>query len=198
MLKRFRRWLARLGPAVFRTLAATWILRSDGPHPDGAAVVAFWHGDMLPVWKWFGRPGTTALVSQSRDGGLLTRLLESWGYTVIRASSSRGSKEAWPPLLAAARQGLVLITPDGPRGPRHRLKAGAVVAAHRAGVPLFLCRVRPGPAIRGSHWDHFLIPLPFTRITLSFSRLEVPADASRETIDRLIAEAEALLGGHAP
>lgn len=195
MIKALRRRLARLGPRLFFLLATTWRLRVHGPLPPERAVLAFWHGDMLPVWKRFAAGGSVALVSQSRDGGLLTQLLQRWGYRVIRGSSSKGGKEAWAELLDAAARALVLITPDGPRGPARRLKAGAVVAAYRAQVPLWLCRVRCRAAIHGTHWDRFLIPLPFARIDLEFVPFPVPATASREEIDGLIARAEALLNG---
>ncbi|HQR03820.1 MAG: DUF374 domain-containing protein [Proteobacteria bacterium] len=193
MLKGLRRQLARLGPALFFLLARTWRLRVTGGLPPEPAVVAFWHGLMLPVWKHFEGRQATALVSQSRDGGLLTDLLRRWGYTVIRGSSSRGNKAAWAELVAAARCSRVLITPDGPRGPARRLKAGAVVAAHRAGVPLYLCRVRCAAAIRGTHWDRFLIPLPFAAVALDFVALPVPPTADRAAIDTLIVRAEQLL-----
>jgi lysophospholipid acyltransferase (LPLAT)-like uncharacterized protein len=195
MLKALRRRLAKAGPLLFYALAFTWRLRRFGPLPPERAVVAFWHGDMLPVWKRFSHHRCTALVSQSRDGGLLTQLLQRWGFHVIRGSSSKGSKEAWAELLGAAEKGLVLITPDGPRGPARKLKAGAVVAAYRAQVPLWLCRVKCRAAIRGTHWDRFLIPLPFARIDLEFLPFIVPAQASREEIDGLIAAAEAILNG---
>jgi len=195
MIKALRRRLATFGPWLFFLLAATWRLRLHGPLPPERAVLAFWHGDMLPVWKRFAAQGSVALVSQSRDGGLLTQLLQRWGYRVIRGSSSKGGKEAWAELLDAAARGQVLITPDGPRGPARRLKAGAVVAAYRAQVPLWLCRVRCRAAIHGTHWDRFLIPLPFAGIDLTFIPFPVPATASREEIDGLIARAEALLNG---
>lgn len=195
MIKALRRQLAKLGPFLFFLLGSTWRIRTRGPLPPDRAVVAFWHGDMLPVWKQFSRQDCVALVSQSRDGGLLTSLLERWGFQVIRGSSSKGSKAAWADLLAAAARGRVLITPDGPRGPARQLKAGAVVAAYRAQVPLWLCRVKAGPAIHGTHWDHFLIPLPFTTIELEFLPFPVPAEAGREEIDRLIQSAEAMLNG---
>lgn len=193
MLKVLRRQLAKLGPALFRLLARSWRIAACGPLPPQPAVLAFWHGEMLPVWKFFAAGGACALVSQSRDGGLLTRLLESWGYRVIRGSSSKGGREALAEMVAAARNHRLLVTPDGPRGPAHKLKAGAVVAAVQAGVPLYLCRVRCTRAIRGTHWDRFLIPLPFAAITLEFVHLPLPREATREEMDGLIAAAEAAL-----
>lgn len=193
MIKALRRQLAKLLPFLFFLLGKSWRLKIIGPLPPERAVVAFWHGDMMPVWQFFSGQNCVALVSQSRDGGLLASLLERWGFQVIRGSSSRGNKAAWADLLAAAARGRVLITPDGPRGPARQLKAGAVVAAYRAQVPLWLCRVKACPAIHGTHWDRFLIPLPFTAITLEFVPFPVPAAASREEIDVLIKQAEAAL-----
>ena len=45
-----RRRLARIAPELFYHLARTWNIRIRGEMPEGAAVVACWHGDMLPVW----------------------------------------------------------------------------------------------------------------------------------------------------
>lgn len=197
MRKAFRRQIAKLGPVLFHLLARTWRIRASGTLPPEPSVIAFWHGEMLPVWKYLAAHRPYALVSRSRDGGLLTHLLEGWGYTVIRGSSSKGNKEAWNELVAVAQRHRVLITPDGPRGPARVLKAGAVVAAHRAGVPLYLCRVRCRQAIRGTHWDRFLIPLPGAAIQLEFEHLPVPPDADRDTIDRLIGAAQRLLNATA-
>lgn len=193
MLKRLRRQLARLGPALFDLLGRTWRLRTHGPLPPEQAVIAFWHGEMLPAWRCFAHRGAAALVSRSRDGGLLTELLEGWGFRVLRGSSSKGSEEALDEMIEAARRGRVLITPDGPRGPARKLKAGAVVAAHRAGVSLFLCRVRTKRAVRGTNWDHFLIPLPFATIDLEFVAIEIPREADRAALDETIRRAEQLL-----
>ena len=187
MLKALRRQLARLGPLLFRLLAATWRVSLRGPVPPAPSVLAFWHGEMLPVWRQFAHLGSRAVVSQSRDGGLLTQLLQSWGYQVIRGSSSRGGKEALAEMVAAARLGRLLVTPDGPRGPAHVLKPGAVVAAAQAGVPLYVCRVQCTAAIHGTHWDRFLVPLPFASIVLEFIEVPVPPDADRAAIDSLIA-----------
>lgn len=193
MLKRLRRRLATLGPAVFHKLSDTWRLRIQGAMPPEKAVIAFWHGEMLPAWKCFADQGATALVSHSRDGGLLTELLENWGFTVARGSSSKGGDEALAEIVAAAQRGRVLITPDGPRGPARKMKPGAVVAAQRAGVPLYLCRVKAAKAVRGTNWDRFVIPLPFSTIDLEFVALDIPLEAGREAIDGLIVKAEQLL-----
>jgi lysophospholipid acyltransferase (LPLAT)-like uncharacterized protein len=92
----------------------------------------------------------------------------------------------------------VFITPDGPRGPRHSMKPGAITVARRAGVPLVLCRINAGSAIYGSNWDRFLIPLPFTRIELELITIDIPQGADRAVMDRLNTYAENLLKNLTP
>ncbi|MFY9329194.1 MAG: DUF374 domain-containing protein [Georgfuchsia sp.] len=194
MLKKLRRRLALLAPAIFYHLARTWRIRVSGELPEGVAVIAFWHGDMLPVWKHFADTQSMALISLSRDGSLLANLVERWGFETVRGSSSKGGSEALTNMVSALHMGKrVLITPDGPRGPRHHMKPGAVIAAHRAGVSLVLCRVSVSSSVHGSNWDRFLIPLPFASIELEFITLAIPDNADRKKLDRLNIYAECLL-----
>ncbi len=170
----------------------SWRLRSyvsgSLPHP---AVVAMWHDEMLPVWRFFASVTAAALISYSRDGEWLARLLRRWRYTVVRGSRHRGGKEALHRLAALARQYTVLITPDGSRGPRHRFKPGAVVLAHRTQRPLLLCRIRARGIRFSRSWDRFLLPYPFAHIELFFSPpIRVPQDASPDEIDRWIQQCE--------
>lgn len=162
--------LERIGVAVLSLFRRTWRMKVRGEIPS-RGVVAFWHGEMLPVWVFFAGRNAVALVSRSPDGEYLARLLERWCYQCVRGSSSRGGRESLDALVTYAQHGrLVLITPDGPRGPRGVVKRGAVLCAHRAQVPLYWCLVRCSWAWRfGRSWDRFLLPLPFARIELEFS-----------------------------
>ena len=178
-------WLASL---LLRTLARTWHVSIEGRLPTGPCVVAFWHGEMLPVWFAFRALRPVALVSPSTDGALLQRLLRDWGYTVVSGSSSRGGREALQVIVDQARDHVSLITPDGPRGPAHVAKPGAIVAAHRAGVPLILARMR-ATRVKVFHrsWDRFQLPLPFSHITLHVSMpIDIPEHATREEIGAVI------------
>jgi len=175
---------------LVRILARTWTIRVHGRLPTGPSIVAFWHGEMLPVWYSFRALRPVALVSSSKDGSLLSRLLQDWGYTVVLGSSSKGGKEALDQLVHEASSKVVLITPDGPRGPLHQAKPGAVIAAHRAGVPLILVRMSTSRSkIFVRSWDRFQLPLPFARVDLHVDdQWSIPVDASREQLDSMITE----------
>ena len=159
---------ARVASILLRILARTWRFSLHGEFPSSPAVVAFWHDEMLPVWTLFARKKSnlslSALISLSKDGEILAQLLHDWGYELVRGSSSKGGKEALEQMTTLAARSILLITPDGPRGPRHQMKPGAVIAAQRACVPLYLCRIKTEGWRFEKSWDKFLLPYPFARI----------------------------------
>lgn len=171
---------ARAFSALVRLLARSWRVHLEGNMPSGPCIIAFWHGEMLPVLATFGPLHSVVLVSPSNDGKVLQQLLCDWGHTIVEGSSSRGGKQALEQLVALAPQNIILITPDGPRGPAHVAKPGAVITAQRSGVPIVHVRVRATPIITFSRsWDRFQVPLPFARITLHLSDpIHVPAELS--------------------
>ena len=133
-------------------------------------VIAFWHGTMLVPWFIQNRKNMAALISQSKDGNLLTKILENWNYKVVRGSSSSGGEEALENIIELIKQNYsVAITPDGPRGPQYKFKAGAVVAAKKSKVPLILLGVAYKKKKILKSWDHFEIPYFFSKTNVIFS-----------------------------
>jgi hypothetical protein len=158
-------------------------------------VFVFWHGSMTFPWWRMRHHNAAALVSQSKDGQLLADLLEHWGYTVLRGSSNRGSKEAMASMRSAVSDGHVLcVTPDGPRGPYHEMKMGAIRVAQTMNVPLVMMSVGYRRFRRLRSWDRFEIPLPFTRarvlisdpITIDPDLLGEPLDDKRRELEKMM------------
>jgi lysophospholipid acyltransferase (LPLAT)-like uncharacterized protein len=190
---------ARLAAVVLTALARTWRVRVHGTLPMQPSMVVFWHGDMLPVWWAFRALKPVALVSASSDGSLLAALLHRWGYRVIRGSSSRGGAEALAEMTEAVRSHVVLVTPDGPRGPAHTCKPGAVVAAYRAAVPIIAVTIRLARSHRFERsWDRFALPWPFSTVDVFIHDAILDptvagGDGDRERIDRTIAMVEEMV-----
>ncbi len=172
---------AVIASALIRALTRTWRFSLRGDLPSSPAVVAFWHDEMLPIWAVFARKhGNTplsALTSLSKDGDILAQLLSDWGYRIVRGSSSKGGKEALEQMIILAAQNILLITPDGPRGPRHTMKAGAVIAAQRANVPLYLCRMTALGHRFERSWDKFLLPYPFARVRIIITKADISSSS---------------------
>jgi hypothetical protein len=133
-------------------------------------VLAFWHGTMILPWYLHGSENFAALTSKSKDGDLLAKILKKWKYKVIRGSSSTGGEVALGIMVDYAKNKYsVAITPDGPRGPRHEFKAGAVMTAKKSGIPIILAGVGFKRKKFLSNWDKFEIPYFFTTAKIIYS-----------------------------
>lgn len=143
-------------------------------------VLAFWHGRMLYFVPLYHRHRLTVLVSRSRDGEFISRLLQCLGVHVTRGSSSRGGARG---LLAMARQVRsgyhAALTPDGPRGPRYEVQPGLITLAQKTGAAILpmTYSARWKKVLRS--WDSFLVPFPFSRVVVIYGTpIYVPASAS--------------------
>lgn len=193
------------GATAIRSLAATWRYRTVGEKKllelrasKSPILFTLWHGQMLPLLWHHRNQGVAVLVSEHRDGENIARILEWMGYALIRGSTSRGAGRALIGLVRTLREGHdAAITPDGPRGPRHKFAPGAVVAAHRSGAPILPTVAHVDRFWQLSTWDGFIIPKPFARITVSYGELtHVEADSPRAAaeeaplLERLMDEAQ--------
>lgn len=179
---------------LINLISKTWRITVEGELRN-CSIIAFWHSDMLPVWKYFSGTNSAAVVSLSKDGDLLAQLLQQWGYVLIRGSSSKNGKEVLKRIMSNLAQRSVLITPDGPRGPNRKMKAGAVVSAMRTNSPLFLIKVKLGWSVRfRKSWDKFALPLPFSKIKLDIiGPFFFPISNSREYVENSILTLERIL-----
>lgn len=181
MFKAFGNWLLlNLAPPTAALLVRliyltqrVEILGLDGLQPAWAGgerfVFCFWHDQLLQMIKGYRGPGIRILISASKDGELITRVMRCFGHDAVRGSSSRGGRAAVRQMLQAAQQPFdYAFTPDGPRGPRHVMKPGVAqvaLAMHRSVVPVSLVCSR-GHRFRS--WDRFLMPYPFCRVVYLF------------------------------
>lgn len=137
---------------------------------EGAPVIfVLWHGRLLPLGYVHRGQGVIGLASQSADGEYIARILQHWGFGVIRGSSSRGGDTAFRELIRAVRSGRsVAITPDGPRGPREKVKHGVLQLAQLTGAPLIPVAAAASRAWWFVSWDRFLVPQPFARLSVAY------------------------------
>jgi len=68
--------LNNVGIWLILQISKTWRITTQGNIPQPPAIIAFWHGYMLPVWKYFSDKNPSALISQSKDGEILAAILE--------------------------------------------------------------------------------------------------------------------------
>ena len=155
-------------------------------------ILAFWHGTMLLPWYLHGKPNCAALISKSKDGDLLAKILKHWKYNVVRGSSSTGGDIALGIMIDFAKNDYsVTITPDGPRGPAHKFKAGAVITAKKGKVPLILAGVGYQKKKVLSNWDKFEVPHFFSKAKIIYSEpIFIEPNLSYEETSNIIIDCE--------
>ena len=170
-------------------------IRRQGKH----VIFVFWHGQLLPLVHYHRSEGIVVLVSDHTDGEYITRVILRHGFGTARGSSTRGGVKGLKGVLRAARAGHDLgFTPDGPRGPRHEFKAGAIMAAQLTGLPLVPIGVGADRAWYLKSWDRFMIPKPFSRIRIRYGPPRwVPRDASGDDLETVARDLEEELKGFA-
>ena len=142
-------------------------------------LLAFWHRHLLLMRYAYRGRKMSVLVSRSRDGELIARVMARLGIGTCRGSSSRGATSGLRELLRAARSGSdIAITPDGPRGPLRVVQPGVVLAAAASGLPLIPVAMAATRARELRSWDRMPIPLPGSRVEVVYGApLVVPRDA---------------------
>jgi lysophospholipid acyltransferase (LPLAT)-like uncharacterized protein len=185
--------------ALFRTVR----FERDGadhylPHARGdGCMFVLWHGRLLAPAYLHRHEQLATLVSRSADGEYLSRLLLHWGYVPVRGSSSRGGMAAVRELAREARSGRSLvITPDGPRGPREVMKNGPLYVARLSGRPIIPVAAAADRGWWFEGWDHFLVPKPFSRVLVKYGEpFYVPRAADAMALERLATDLTSILSG---
>lgn len=170
--ERLQLWLIPwLVYGIVRLLYSTLRIKVHGAHyrqdlvnKNAPYLLAIWHENVLfaPIlckgWK------AGIMISASKDGEFITRLVNLFGHSAFRGSSTRGGREALTALRHHLKQGAPgAITPDGPVGPRHKVKAGILSAARLTGTPILPWHYECNRQwVLTKTWDKHKIPKPFS------------------------------------
>jgi len=154
--------------------------------PPARGIFCFWHRCTLPAGWYFRKFRCSILISQSFDGELIARTLALLGYSSVRGSSSRGGAAGLMAMRdVLARGEPVVFTADGPKGPIYQTKIGPVKLAGMTGEEMGSFYLLPRRALAIRSWDRFLVPLPLSRVVVSWARpVAAPApDADPATLE---------------
>lgn len=201
---KFRRWKraaidwlynimgARMLGGTFHLLAHTLKLKYDGyEHYEAAlrsgrpVIFAFWHEDLLSIFLGHlrHRLGTIGvMLSSSRDGEKMAKIIERYDLVPIRASSSRGAVRGmlelyrWLKRTYKGQPTLGTIAIDGPRGPRRHAKAGLAMLARKTGALVLPVAFNHSRKITFHSWDRMLLPKPFATTFAYFGEPMDPAN----------------------
>ncbi|MGH8007925.1 MAG: lysophospholipid acyltransferase family protein [Candidatus Binatia bacterium] len=155
-------------------------------------ILASWHDRILLMpFAYRGRK-MCVLNSTHRDGEIITRVIKHFGIAAVRGSSTRGWVAGLKGMLEAYQQGYDLaVVTDGPRGPRHRAKPGAVQLARATGAAIFPVTYGVAWHTTVRSWDRLLIPFPFSQVRYIVGQpILVPLDATAAQMEEKRQELE--------
>lgn len=173
VLKRVEKWLKLsvlppIGASVVRGLGRSMRMDSRGHEQVDALyrqgqhiILAFWHAQQLMIPTGYRGTGANVLISQHQDGEIIARLISRFGHRAVRGSSTRGGALALRELIRLGRSGAdLVVTPDGPKGPRQIAKPGVVQLAKATGLPIvplaFNCSKKNCSRVGIGSWSRIL------------------------------------------
>jgi lysophospholipid acyltransferase (LPLAT)-like uncharacterized protein len=175
-------WLVRLCVWIIKALGKTIRFRFEDPYgirdnpPPRPYIFAFWHRYILlmpVIYKLYApRTKLTVLISRSRDGEFISRVIAHFGLGVTRGSTNRSGHIAMRQLVAKLREEQcdIAFTPDGPRGPRGEIKPGVLCLSQWESLPIIPIYLSYTWKITLNSWDRFVIPLPFSQCTIHIGK----------------------------
>jgi lysophospholipid acyltransferase (LPLAT)-like uncharacterized protein len=154
--------------------------------------MAFWHGRVLGATYYFRNRAIVVMTSENFDGEWIARIIQRFGYGTSRGSSSRGGQRALLQMKREMERGRPAgFAVDGPRGPARKVQPGVVWLAKLTGNPVVPFHLEASKFWSLRSWDCTQIPKPFSTVALAVGApIEVPPDASDETIERKRVEVE--------
>lgn len=214
MLKRLlgRPWVQAMFAALlgryldFALRTTRWTVHGEAHLAAAVAlrpmVGAFWH-ERLPLmpamWRLVhrrseGRARAYVLVSRHKDGRFIGDVVRRFSLEMVHGSTHRkgrdrgGAAGARTLLGVLEAGGNVIITPDGPRGPRRVAALGVAHIAARSGVPVLPLAAQTSRRWMLPTWDHMVLPLPFGRgVLVCGPPIEVPRDGAEAALPRIAA-----------
>jgi len=160
-------------------------------------ILLMWHGKIFIVPYFFRRRNIMPLVSPSADGEIAARIMDGWGYKLLRGSGAHFMKSAWLEMGEELEAGgEVIIVPDGPRGPDRKLKMGCIKLATETGAVLVPFSFSTSKKKNLRSWDRMLMFYPFSKVVAAYGRpIEIrrgldaaEMEKERQRVERIMIE----------
>ena len=161
----------------------------------GPYIYVVWHENILFPLYFRSHCYSAALLSQHKDADILAKVANMFGYIAVRGSSNRGASQALRDLTQQGNNSAnLVITPDGPRGPRRKLAQGAIFLASKLQIPIVPIGCGYNKPWRAKSWDRFAIPKPFSRARAVLGpKITIPEKLKRKELESYRLRVESLL-----
>lgn len=171
-------FLSLLGPTLIRLYGMTWRVKWEGREnldeatkTSDKVLFCFWHSRLLGLCYTHRYWNIGIMVSKSFDGEWIARIVTHLGYRIFRGSASKDGAPALVMMLRDKYDGHLALTVDGPHGPAEKAKPGALTLAARGRLPIVPISYVAAKSWRLHSWDRFILPKPFTTITVRYGKM---------------------------
>ncbi len=149
-------------------------------------IIAFWHSRLLLISYLYKGWNGVAIVSQSKDGEIIARIMEKQGHEPVRGSTTRGGIRALAKQIRRLEENVRpgAVIPDGPQGPRFKAQPGVIFLAKKTGYPIVPVSYSAKKIKIFNSWDRFVLPYPFTRCLAVYGEpIQVPKDVDSDGVN---------------
>ena len=170
-------------PLIYLAMRMIWYTTEKKFHysseinPEQSIYIC-WHGELFmspQAYRHLHKKHTAfAMVSQHYDGELISKAFGLLDIQTIRGSTRKGAQRVLLQAFRTLKKGNeLLLTPDGPKGPRHVMHDGALGLALKSKVPLVIVNYKASKYWQFNSWDRFVIPKPFAVLDFYFETISL-------------------------
>ena len=170
-------WLEKHFVKVFTLLlgkSLRYVFHTE--RPVEPCIYVFWHRNIMPLLYLYRNKSIVIMISPSTDGELIAGPAQLLGYQTVRGSSTRQGAKALREYLSFGTERNLAITPDGPKGPRERIKKSVLFLAYYTQLPIVHVAVELDKEWVFRTWDLFRLPKPGCIVSVSYSQPTVIKD----------------------
>jgi lysophospholipid acyltransferase (LPLAT)-like uncharacterized protein len=189
----YRQIFVYIGIIIVKVISSTYRIKVINPEIEldvlkkgQDPIYASWHQRFFPGITLFAkRKPISIIISQSKDGELISRIVNQLGWHPVRGSSSRGGKKALREVYTLAKKGYKIAhIVDGPRGPRGVVKPGLLIISKVSGMPILPTIISAEKKWVFNSWDRFIVPKPFSRVIIRFGdAISIPKNLQGSAFD---------------
>ena len=163
----------------------TYLKNIDYPEIE-QCIYVMWHSNQFLVHGFRNKSKTSILISNSLDGDIVSYVAQKWGFKVKRGSSGRkGAIAATKQLYDELQKGeSIAVMVDGPRGPYHEVKKGAIALSIETEIPIVPVNwYSEDKSFKEMHsWDKMTFPVGKCRIINLYGKPIYPDGKSEEEL----------------
>lgn len=140
------------------------------------SILMLWHNRLSIVSEILYRLDNntifSAFISKSRDGDPLAKLAASYKTGKAIRVPHNQRHQALKTVIDTLKytKEVVIITPDGPKGPRYEVKPGIVAAARETDAAIIPFTWTSSKFWQLKSWDKLLFPKPFSTLIITFGK----------------------------